>query len=114
MAAPKMEKTKTPGVYKRGGVYVVVFRVDGRQRKEFAPTYDAARALKSKRTTQVHEGEYRPASKQTLAAYAREWVEVYQGKGGGFRERTRRDYRRDLERYVVPFLGAKRLTALRR
>lgn len=113
MAAPKMEKTKTPGIYKRGSVYVVVFRVDGKQRKEFAATYDAARRLKSRRTTQVSDGEYRPPSKQTLAVYALAWIITYQGKGGGFRERTRRDYKRDLERYVIPFLGAKRLTAIR-
>ena len=114
MPAPKMEKTKTPGIYRRGGAYVVVFRVDGKQRKEFAPTYDAARRLKDRRRTQVADGDYRPQSKQTVAAYAREWIDGYQGKGGGLRERTRRDYSRDLERYVVPFLGTKRLTAVRR
>jgi hypothetical protein len=32
MAAP-MVKTKHPGIFKRGSRYVVVFYVDGRQRK---------------------------------------------------------------------------------
>ena len=114
MAAP-LVKTRTPGVFKRGGRYVVTYRdADGRQRKESARTYDDARRLKTERSGQVDKGEFHAPSKQTVAVYAREWIEVYQGKGGGFRERTRRDYRRDLERYVVPFLGAKRLTALRR
>jgi hypothetical protein len=74
MATPKLEKTKTPGIYKRGGVYAVVFRVDGKQRKEFAPTYDAARRLKARRTSQVADGEYRPQSKLTFAAYFRPWI----------------------------------------
>src|SRR5215216_6577990 len=114
MAAPKMEKTKTPGIYRRGGVYVVVYRVGGRQRKQAAPTYDAARRLKDRVRTQVADGDYRPPSKLTFAAYARQWIASYQGHGSGFRERTRREYARDLERYAIPFLGNKRLTALRR
>src|SRR4051812_3681159 len=107
-----MEKTKTPGVYKRGGVYVVVYRVDGRQRKAFARTYDAARSLKSRLATQIADGDYRPPTKVTFGAYARSWITAYHGRGTGFRERTRRDYTRDLERYAIPFLGAKHLTAL--
>lgn len=39
MAAP-MEKTKTPGIYRRGSRYVVVYRAGGRQRKESARTLD--------------------------------------------------------------------------
>jgi hypothetical protein len=34
---PKMERTRTPGVYKRGDRYVVVWRHRGRQHKEFSP-----------------------------------------------------------------------------
>ena len=37
--SPPMERTATPGVYKRGGRYVVTFRdPSGRQRKRFAKT----------------------------------------------------------------------------
>jgi len=114
MASPKLERTRTPGVFKRGGGYVVVYRVDGRQKKQAAPTYDAARRLKDRVRTQVADGDWRPPSKLTLAEYARQWIAAYQGRGTGFRERTRREYARDLERYVLPFLGNKRLTGLRR
>jgi hypothetical protein len=47
MAAPKLEKTKTPGVYKRGGRYVVRYRHRGEERKRFARTYAEARDLKA-------------------------------------------------------------------
>jgi hypothetical protein len=48
--APKMVRTKTPGVFKRGLRYVVVFRDAARkQRKEAARIYDDARRLKNKR-----------------------------------------------------------------
>jgi hypothetical protein len=32
--AAKMEKTQTPGIFKRGGRYVFSYRVDGQQRWE--------------------------------------------------------------------------------
>jgi len=113
MPAP-LEKTRTPGVYKRGKVYVVVYRdPDGRQRQESARTFDDARRLRARRVSDVDAGEHRVPSTVTFAEYARGWIERHQGSGRGFRESTRAEYRRDLERYVIPFLGAKRLTALR-
>ena len=114
MASSKLERTKTPGVYRRGKGYVVIYRVDGRQKKEAARTYDEARRLKDRRRTQIADGDYRPPSKLTFAAYAREWIASYQGHGSGFRERTRREYARDLERYAIPFLGNRMLTGIRR
>mgnify|MGYP001209098173 CR=1 FL=1 len=114
MAAP-LVKTKTPGIYKRGTRYAVLYRdADGRQRQESARTFDEARALKARRSSEVDAGEFRAPTRETLAEYARRWIDAYQGSGSGFRERTRDDYRRDLERYVIPFLGAKRVTAIRR
>jgi hypothetical protein len=41
--AAKLEKTRTPGIFKRGSRYVVVFYADGEQRKESARTLDEAR-----------------------------------------------------------------------
>jgi integrase len=113
MSAP-LVRTATPGIYKRGSRYVVVYKVDGRQRKESARTLADARALKASRKAAGDRGEHVAPTTVKLADYARGWIDRYQGRGKGFRERTRDDYRRDLERYVLPFLGAKRLTALRR
>src|SRR5690242_9651061 len=73
--ARRMVKTATPGVYKRGNRYVVVFYAGGRQRKEYAPTYAAARRLKAARQTDVSRGEFQEQSRITFREYAAEWVE---------------------------------------
>jgi integrase len=113
-AAPKMVPTKTPGVYRRGSKYVVTFRdADGRQRKESYRTYDLARAKKREREREVEAGEYAPASRILFHDYATEWVESYGGRKRGIRERTRRDYARDLERYAFRYFPkGKRLASV--
>ncbi len=105
MAAP-MEKTRHPGIYKRGARYVVVYRVDGRQRKESARTLDEARRLKAARMADRDRGEFHDEqSRVKFRDYAEEWIERYQGTGRrGFTEDSRDDYRRDLERYAYPVL----------
>lgn len=101
----KLVKTKTPGVYKRGARYAVLYRdIEGRQRQESAPTYDAARGLKVKRAGEAREGVDHARGSLSFDAYARDWIDRYPGRGRrGFREQTRIDYRRDLERYAIPF-----------
>jgi integrase len=97
-----MEKTRTPGIFKRGSRYVVVYYAAGKQRKESARTLDEARRLKSKREGEVSEGQFHEQSRITLHEYALEWVERYLGRGrGGFREGTRDEYRRQLNQYVL-------------
>jgi len=66
--AAKMEKTKTPGIFKRGSRYVVTFRdAAGGQRRESARTLDDARRLKAARTTAVATGEYQERSREHVA-----------------------------------------------
>jgi integrase len=105
--AAKMEKTKTPGIFKRGSRYVVVYRdAEGKQRKEAARTLDDARLLKSQRTSQVASGEFQRDTKVRLHAFARGWVKRYQGRGRrGFRENTRDEYTRTLERYTLRYFN---------
>jgi integrase len=105
MPAPLI-KTKTPGIYKRGAKYAVLYRgADGKQRQESAPTYDAARLLRAKRSAEVGEGVDNPSGWLAFGAYALDWIDRYPGQGRrGFREQTRTDYRRDLEHYAIPFL----------
>jgi integrase len=111
--AAKLEKTKTPGVYRRGGRYVVVYYVEGKQRRESAPNYELARKLKAARQADIARGEFHEQSRTCFADYAMEWVKRYQGRGHGFRESTRDNYRSDLQRYVLPYFGAtKRLAQL--
>ncbi len=46
MAGAKLEKTRWPGIYRRGDRYVVVYRDrDGTQRRETVRTLDQARSL---------------------------------------------------------------------
>lgn len=75
MAAP-LVKTKTPGIYKRGDRYVVVWRHRGQQHKSFHRTYAEAREAKGQR----QGGDRRPSTKQPFADYAAAWLEGYQGR----------------------------------
>lgn len=109
-----LARTSTPGVYKRGGRYVVIFRdPHGRQRKRSARTLAEARELKAALTADVKRGEYRALSKVTFAEYAAEWIESYQGRTSrGIRPETIADYRNDLERVATPFFGRMQLAAI--
>lgn len=109
MAAP-LVRTRTPGIYKRGSRYVVVYYANGKQRRESARTFDEARRLKAARQADVARGEFHEQSRLRFRDYAAEWVERYQGRGRGFRESTREGYRRDLRRYAFPYFGDRRLS----
>src|SRR5437588_4685588 len=86
----KLTKTRTPGIYRRGNRYVVIYRAGGKQRKEFARTYDEARKMKSARQTDDARGEFQARTKTTLRAFLSEWIDSYHGRGRrGFRENTR-------------------------
>jgi integrase len=109
-----LEKTSTPGVYKRGGRYVVIYRdPHGRQRKRAARTLAEAREVKATLTADVARGEYRAASRETFADYAARWVATYAGRTSrGLLDETREDYRKRLEADALPFFGRMRLTAI--
>jgi integrase len=110
--AARMEKTRTPGIYKRGSRYVFAYRVDGKQRWESCRTLDEARRKKAARQTDVVRGEFEERSRITLHEYAHEWIERYQGTGRrGFREETRSEYRALLDNYALShFSSQARLT----
>ena len=102
----KLEKTRHPGIYRRGGRYVVVWRHRGRQHKSFHRTLDEAREAKGRRSA----GESRPASRQAFEEYAHRWLDTYRGRTSrGLSERTRSTYRRDIERWAVPFFRGHKL-----
>lgn len=107
--AAQRSKTRTPGVFKRGDRYVVMYRDPlGRQKQESARTYDQARSLKANRDRERADRAFAPEHKVPFEEFAMSWVERYQGKGRrGFREATRDDYRRDLRRYLTPFLDGQ-------
>ncbi len=110
--AARREKTRTPGIYRRGDRYTFSYKVDGKQYWESARTLDEARRAKAVRTADIARGEFEERSRITLHDYAQEWVKRYQGRGRrGFRDHTREEYERMLEAYLLKFFSARvRLT----
>jgi integrase len=107
--AAKLEKTRTPGIFKRGSRYVFSYRDEqGKQRWESCRTLEEARRAKAARATDIARGEFEQRSRVTFRAYAEDWIERYLGRRkGGFRDATRDEYRRQLQQYVYPFFGDK-------
>jgi len=110
----RLKKTKTPGVYKRvdaeGSVvgYVAVIEVAGKQRKQSARTYEAARRIKRESETDRDRGELQEPTTTPFLRFLDEWVERYRGQGRrGFRENTRDEYRRLIANYAHPYFSAK-------
>jgi integrase len=95
-----LERTSWPGVYRRGSRYVVVYRADGRQRKEAVATLAQARELKLRRGAEEAERRRGP----TLHAYALAWCDHYAGSGHDTAsERTREEYRRLLAAFALRY-----------
>jgi len=96
--ARRLVKTGTPGIYKRGGSYVVVGRdLRGKQVKKFAKTLAEARVKKAELRADVARGEYRKTVRVSFADYAPQWIATYDGRTArGIRSGTIRAYRRDL------------------
>jgi integrase len=108
MAGAKLETTRTPGIYRRGSKYVVVYHVNGKQRRETARTMEDARRLKRAREVDRDRGRLGDDGRVPFREYAEEWVARYQGNGRrGFTEETRASYRRHLELYAYPYFEAK-------
>jgi integrase len=79
---------------------VVVYRVDGRQRKQAAATFSEACAIKLARDAEARDQR----RGTTLHAYALAWLERYAGSGhDSVRENTRREYRRLLVNFALSY-----------
>jgi len=110
--APELVKTSTPGIYKRGSRYVVIWRHRGKQHKSFHRTLAEAREAKADRTGSTRSA---PQSKRPFDEYARAWVASCQGRTKrGFDEDTRRSYATALEAWAIPHLGSKRICDVER
>jgi integrase len=98
----RMERTRHPGVYKRGSRYVVVWQHNGRQHKSFHRT--KAEALEAQGKRRQH-GDKRPPTRKRFEEYAREWLETYGGRTGRGRPGalTSKDYLRSIERAIKFF-----------
>jgi integrase len=70
------------------------------------PSSREAREAKGRRAA----GDRRPASREPFEDYARRWLDSYRGRTArGLSDRTRRTYRRDIERWAIPYFGGQRL-----
>ncbi|MGI8556943.1 MAG: tyrosine-type recombinase/integrase [Solirubrobacteraceae bacterium] len=106
----KRQRTNTPGIFKRGGRYVVVYRYQGRQHKAFAPNMAAAKLIRAQNVADISRGEFTPANRQPFGEYARAWIESYRGRSTkGFRESTRVGYRRSMIDKAIPYFDERGL-----
>ena len=104
--AANMERTRTPGVYKRGSRYVVVWRHRGKQHKSFHRTYEEAREAKGRRQS----GHRRPASREPFEDHARAWLDGFGGRTErGISPSGLADYRWSIERFAIPYFGRQRI-----
>ena len=95
-----LEPTDVPGIYRRGSKFVVVYRVDGRQRKQSVDTHGEACAIKL-----VRDGEARALRRgPTLHGFSLSWLDRYAGIGrDSVRANTRREYRRLLVNFALTY-----------
>jgi hypothetical protein len=95
-----LERTDAPGIYRRGSKYVVVYRAEGRQRKQYAHTRAEARAIKLER-----DGEARALRRvPTLHGFSLSWLDRYAGTGhDSVRANTRVEYRRLLVNFALTY-----------
>ena len=123
MAGAKMEKTRWPGIYRRGDRWAYEWTdARGKRRRASAASREDASARKATEEAKATRGELPDTggrSRATVAGYALELFGAdlerepgakpqrgrYQGRQGAIRDATRDDYRRDLERYGLPVIG---------
>src|SRR4051812_20821603 len=96
----RRERTTEPGIFKKAGRYVVLFRdSDGKQRSKSCETFQEARDFKAEvRQSKRRPGGFRPQESSIgFSDFCREWIAGYQGRTSrGIREVTLREYRRAL------------------
>ncbi len=130
MAGAKLEKTRWPGIYRRGDRWAYEWTdAHGKRRRGAADTREQASARKADEEAKATRGEFGEAgqrSRLTAAAYALDLFGAdldrakgatpargrYQGRKGAIRDATIKDYRRDLERWWLPALGARPLAKI--
>src|SRR6266576_3161531 len=98
MSAP-LEKTKHPGIYKRGSRYVVSFRdADEKQRWKSGATIAEVQAIRADELRKKDRGDRDSSDpKRELTDYAREWIVTFTGRTrSGISRETRQDYARAL------------------
>ena len=98
----------------RNGVvtYSIKYRLaDGTQvKRAIGPSRREAERALTKALAAVDRGELRGGGGETFASYARRWLEEHRPR---VEAGTFRDYRKSVEMYLIPVLGARKLSAIR-
>jgi integrase len=105
-----MERTRFPGVYKRGSRYVgvVSYTEGGKRRQKWvsAPTATAARDARSELAGQIRKGLRPHRAKQDVAAFLAAWLEEVRATR---RSLTHKNYSSLVRCHVLPHLEGVRL-----
>src|SRR5215217_6326683 len=120
MAGAKLERTRWPGIYRRGDRWAYEWTdAAGKRRRASADSRENASARKADEEAKAARGDLPDSggrSRATVARYALDLFGAdvdrepktkpkrgrYAGRQGAIRDATRDDYRRDLERYILP------------
>ncbi len=104
------------GLMQRGKTwsYVISLGRDehGKKRQEWRGGFATKKAAREARTdalSRLQHGAHVPPSKQTAAAYLREWIA---GKANRVRPSTWTSYRLNVERHIIPRIGGRKLQEL--
>ncbi len=105
--AATLEKTKTPGIYKRGACYVIVLRHRGKRPKQFF------RTLTEAREGQRQSSRKRPVSKVGSRTTSRDGSSpALAGQARGFSETSRELYRRAISDHALSVWRGWRLAGV--
>jgi integrase len=98
-----------PGVYRKGGRYVVKWRHRGQQRKRSCRTLTEAKRVKG----EIDAGATQPVSREPFRSYAARWLDTYTGRTAhGVSPSTQASYRDALQRVAIPYFATTRLDAI--
>lgn len=99
--ARTLEKTRYPGIYRRGTRFVVVWQHEGKQHKSFHRSLAEAREAQGIRR---QPGRTRPASQRMFCDYAHDWLATYNGRTDrGLAPSTEAAYKRDIDGRIGAF-----------
>lgn len=115
MSHPAYQKTRYPGVYRRGGTFSYKIsnapRADGSKGDVWKGGFRTAREAREARTevlSQVRHRTYTPANRITVSTFFEEkWLPAIQ-----VRQSTKSSYEAIVRKHILPSLGAIRLAEL--
>jgi integrase len=102
-----VKTTNTPGIYSRGGKYVIKFRdEDGKQRYETFPTMALAKRGKRDKLNKLDRGIRVAPTERTFGDVWKEWQAVGLPR---LRPRTQTTYARSTKNYLLPTFEHKKI-----